>query len=197
MKIREWHTQLGWWVSGIFATGATWYFLSSKNYCVATISAILAGAFALMTVLLHKLRDGQGAPTLISSSEESFVYQPQGRFGKNILSGHTHEVTAGQSVSMQAHVPKEARLHVVLEGLPAVFLEDGNAGWSFSIAAVTNWDHGLYHATSNGGEQHFDAEPGNADMKITFSRAGKFTVRCFERGAADPASNRTINVNAA
>lgn len=197
MKVRDWHTQLGWWISGIFATGATWYFLASKNYCIATVSAVLAGAFAVITILLHKLKDGQIDRVETSSPIESFNYPPQGRFGKNILSGHTHEVVAGRPMSMQAQVPKDARLHVVLTGLPAIYLEDSNAGWSFSIAGIMNWDHGRYQTTRSGGEQHFDAEAGNADMKITFSRAGKLTVCCFEREAADPTWTRVINVNAA
>ncbi len=98
---------------------------------------------------------------------------------------------------MQAHVPKGSHVHVVLSGLPAIYLEDGNAGWSFPIIGVQNWSNSTYQDTANGGEQHFDAVPGPAEMEISFSRPGKLVVKCFEHNAAEPTWTKIVSVNAA
>ena len=53
----EWAIQTCWWVSGIFATGALWYFLSTKDYSYAVGSGTLASAFALASIALQRRRD--------------------------------------------------------------------------------------------------------------------------------------------
>ena len=53
----DWVIQTCWWVSGIFATGALWYFLSIKDYSYASGSGALALAFALAAVALHIRKD--------------------------------------------------------------------------------------------------------------------------------------------
>ncbi|WP_032904880.1 hypothetical protein M1D68_25430 [Pseudomonas sp. R4-84] len=55
--VPDWLIQITWWVSGIFATGALWYFISVKDYSFATGSAALAAFFALVAVLLHRRKD--------------------------------------------------------------------------------------------------------------------------------------------
>jgi len=40
--VPDWLIQLVWWFSGIFATGALWYFLSIKDYFYAAGSVVAA-----------------------------------------------------------------------------------------------------------------------------------------------------------
>ncbi len=54
---RDWQLQLAWFVAGVFATGALWYFISTKSNVLASASGILAILFALFAVWLHKARD--------------------------------------------------------------------------------------------------------------------------------------------
>jgi hypothetical protein len=49
--------QICWWTSGIFATGALWYFLSIKDYSFVVASGVLAFAFAMAAIALHRRRD--------------------------------------------------------------------------------------------------------------------------------------------
>lgn len=55
--VPEWLIQTSWWLSGIFATGALWYFLSIKNYSFAAGSGVAAVAFALLAVHLQRRKD--------------------------------------------------------------------------------------------------------------------------------------------
>ena len=58
--------QTCWWTSGVFATGALWYFLSIKDYPYAAGSGALAFAFALAAIALHRRKDQlaeQSVPT--------------------------------------------------------------------------------------------------------------------------------------
>jgi hypothetical protein len=49
--------QICWWISGIFATGALWYFLSIKDYSYAGGSGVLALTFAIAAIALHRRKD--------------------------------------------------------------------------------------------------------------------------------------------
>jgi len=55
--VPDWVIQTCWWTSGIFATGALWYFLSIKDYLYAAASGTLALAFALAAITLHRRND--------------------------------------------------------------------------------------------------------------------------------------------
>lgn len=55
--VPEWSIQTSWWVSGIFATGAIWYFLSLKQYGYAGLAGLGAIAFAFLAVSLHRKKD--------------------------------------------------------------------------------------------------------------------------------------------
>ena len=57
--VRDWWIQASWWASGIFATGAVWYFLSTKFYGLAWVAVIFAVLFAAMAILLHRIKDSQ------------------------------------------------------------------------------------------------------------------------------------------
>jgi hypothetical protein len=56
-RIPDWAIQSSWWVSGIFATGAAWYFLSKGDYLYTSLSIAGAVGFAVLAVSLHRRRD--------------------------------------------------------------------------------------------------------------------------------------------
>ena len=60
-SVPDWQIQTAWWVSGIFATGAAWYFLSTSNITLAVLSAVVALAFAAVAILLHRKKDALAA----------------------------------------------------------------------------------------------------------------------------------------
>jgi len=56
-KVPDWVIQTCWWISGIFATGSLWYFMSTKDYSYATGSGILALVFAFAAIVFHRRKD--------------------------------------------------------------------------------------------------------------------------------------------
>ena len=66
---KDWHLQLTWFIAGIFATGALWYFASTGEPLLASLSGLTAGLFALHAISLHRARD-QASET---KSQESLV----------------------------------------------------------------------------------------------------------------------------
>lgn len=81
-RIPDWPIQASWWASGIFATGAAWYFLSQGNYVYTGFSAGGAIAFAALAVFLHHRKDNwdrqhthevHGRPRVPAIYGESYV----------------------------------------------------------------------------------------------------------------------------
>lgn len=56
-QVPDWLVQLTWFIAGIFATGALWYFISVKNTSLAIGAAAAAVLFCFLAVYLHRLRD--------------------------------------------------------------------------------------------------------------------------------------------
>lgn len=56
-QVPDWLVQLTWFVAGIFATGALWYFISVKNTALVFAAASATALFCLLAVHLHRLRD--------------------------------------------------------------------------------------------------------------------------------------------
>lgn len=57
--VPDWLIQTCWWVSSIFATGAVWYFVSTREYCLAVAAGVSALAFAIIAIVLHRKKDTQ------------------------------------------------------------------------------------------------------------------------------------------
>jgi hypothetical protein len=55
--VPDWSIQAAWWASGIFATGAVWYFLSTREYPLAVAATIAAAALAGVAIILHRKKD--------------------------------------------------------------------------------------------------------------------------------------------
>jgi hypothetical protein len=59
--VPDWSIQIAWWLSGICATGAFWYFLSKNSLLYAVVSGLGAVMFAVGAVVLHRRKDSLGA----------------------------------------------------------------------------------------------------------------------------------------
>lgn len=76
----DWQIQTSWWLSGIFATGAVWYFLSIQSYMYSGVAALFALAFAVLAISLHRRNDSadeqnQPAPAFeITVCEEKITF---------------------------------------------------------------------------------------------------------------------------
>ena len=55
--IPAWLIQLTWFVAGVFATGAVWFFLSRNEVFASSLSAFGAVAITLIAIALHWLGD--------------------------------------------------------------------------------------------------------------------------------------------
>lgn len=81
--VPQWMVQLAWFASGIFATGAFWYFLSQRAYHVALWTGFAAIVLALAAVALHlhndlKLRqDSSSEPRSGTGIAQPSVAPPQ------------------------------------------------------------------------------------------------------------------------
>ena len=76
MHVRDWHIQSTWWLSGIFATGAVWYFLSQKSQWAAAACGVAAVLIACFAVWLHRRKDQQSdspSPTSQPETAETFA----------------------------------------------------------------------------------------------------------------------------
>ncbi|MHB8471343.1 MAG: hypothetical protein ACYDC8_00565 [Gammaproteobacteria bacterium] len=69
----DWAVQLSWSVSGIFATGAVWYFLSLNEYLNASLAAVGAAIFAVIAIILHRLKDKTASAKVDKSPAEEFA----------------------------------------------------------------------------------------------------------------------------
>lgn len=76
-RVPDWTIQTAWWVSGIFATGAVWYFLSVQSFRNAGLAAFGAIAFALLAVVLHRKKDAANedprSPTSADAASQEFA----------------------------------------------------------------------------------------------------------------------------
>ncbi|WP_143703879.1 MULTISPECIES: hypothetical protein [Luteimonas] len=70
-EIKDWQIQSAWWASGIFATGAVWYFLSRGDFFAAGVGAAAALCLAAVAIVLHVWKDRQAASTLAGLSDDT------------------------------------------------------------------------------------------------------------------------------
>jgi len=112
--VPDWAIQASWWCSGIFATGAVWYFLSVKSYggaIAATVGAIL---FAGLAIILHRKNDAYSERSVPS----------------------THEHTPAEEFARRyADVPSHIRFIKALPKLRAVVYENAQEGWDTGVTA--------------------------------------------------------------
>lgn len=80
-KAPDWLLQLVWFVAGIFATGALWYFISVKDTMLAVASAVAALVFAAIAIYLHRSRDHHEA---VSAAKENDARRLHGEITLNV-----------------------------------------------------------------------------------------------------------------
>ena len=57
--VRDWWIQTTWWASGIFASGAVWYFLSVGRIALTVFAGTGATALAAIAIYFHRTKDAQ------------------------------------------------------------------------------------------------------------------------------------------
>lgn len=55
--VPDWLSTSTWFVAGIFATGAFWYFLGKDDYVATALSAVGAVMFAIVSIVLQRIND--------------------------------------------------------------------------------------------------------------------------------------------
>lgn len=55
--VPDWLIQISWWASGIFSTGAVWYFLSTREYSLSVAAGVIAVILAIIAIVLHRKKD--------------------------------------------------------------------------------------------------------------------------------------------
>lgn len=55
--VPDWLIQVAWYGSGVFGTGAVWYFLSIKKYGCAGLSLLAAICIVVIAIALHRKKD--------------------------------------------------------------------------------------------------------------------------------------------
>ncbi|MDG4549291.1 MAG: hypothetical protein P9F19_08060 [Candidatus Contendobacter sp.] len=110
--VPDWVIQTCWWISGIFATGALWYFLSIKDYSYAAGSGVLALIFALAAVALHRRKDQLAEKSLPTEFKD--------------------EVPADY-IRRSLDEPTDLRLFQALPEIKAIAYRTAQAGWDTGI----------------------------------------------------------------
>jgi hypothetical protein len=183
-----------------------WGLISSNPWTFASFALLFFGlgwgaARLLYAERLELLKERSGGPKQpLNSQEESvkaFSYPTSGRYGRNLLSSATHEVRANDSFSLRADIPDSSRLHLILKGLPPIYVEDTSASWAYSVVGVVNWVSGDYRQDMDSAEQHFDAESGTAELKLYLHRAGNLTIEAYEGTDQRPTWSKVIQVRPA
>lgn len=82
IRVREWMAPSAWFVAGIFATGAFWYFLSTKNYYGTAGSAVGAILFACLAIYLHRSTDRASSQAPHREQLGRFLYEAQSLRGR-------------------------------------------------------------------------------------------------------------------
>ena len=109
-NVPNWAIQAAWWVSGIFATGSFWYFLSLKSYGPSALSAFGAIAFASIAIVLHRKQDKQ-------------------------LSAVQGQDPSNEFARRYTDQPSHIRFLEALPKLKAVVYENARGGWDTGVTA--------------------------------------------------------------
>lgn len=75
-SVPEWAIQLAWAISGIFATGAVWYFLSLKEYANAAWAGGGALVFVAIAIALHRAKDRANSESPAEEFTRRYTDQP-------------------------------------------------------------------------------------------------------------------------
>ena len=71
--VSEWLIQLIWFLAGIFATGAFWYFLSKNELISTLLSGIAAFAFAAIAAYLSRFNDRSSRFKIVRDEITKFI----------------------------------------------------------------------------------------------------------------------------
>lgn len=146
---------------------------------------------------IELLKARAGSPNQQSAEKSAiskFQYVANGRHGPNLLGATTHDAFVGQELSLRADIPDNEMLHVVLHGPPHAYLSDASGAWHYNVVGVTNWVISKYQDDTSSPVQHFNAEPGRAELQLIFARAGNVRVEVFEGDSSLVSWSKDIRV---
>ena len=112
--IPDWTIQAAWWVSGIFATGAVWYFLSTKNLGGVVFAVMGALLFAGVAILLHRKKDAGSGPAATTDAAQT---------------------SAEEFARRYTDQPSHIRFIRALPKLRSVVYENAQEGWDTGVTA--------------------------------------------------------------
>lgn len=171
-----------------------WAWLNLKPWAalgLAILSFSLGWMSAQVWRRISEAREGS-AGSAPSSTE--IIYPLAGSYGKNILANSVKDVYVNENVSLRAEIPPGTRLHIEFHG-PGRNGQLSTGAWGMRLP-YRNWISRDYDDT-NGARQNFDAEPGVAELQITFYRVGEVTITATEGVSSTPNWSKTIRVNPA
>lgn len=130
--VPEWTIQIAWWLSGICATGALWYFLSTKSLVPAYISGLGGITFAVAAVILHRLKDRLAAS---NTTDPGGVRTLTGDVNLENLDRTRIEVIYPKPFVARPNLVVESirgtiKIAIVEERPDGFVLKGGSAGWS-------------------------------------------------------------------
>ena len=82
--VPAWLPQVVWFLAGIFATGAVWFFLSRDEYLFAWLSVAAAVVLAVVAVQLHRLNDREARFRKIREKLAAFAEEAAVLVGRHI-----------------------------------------------------------------------------------------------------------------
>jgi len=132
-----------------------------------------------------------------------FIYPTSGEVGPNILGQEFVAVKQGHHVSMGAIVPTGSQLVIALsgstyqKGAADGTLLEASAAWHFhSMPPPLNWTPLEYVKGGNisTSTQSFEAEEGQAELDIYFTRTGVVAIAAYEHGSYVPTWTKTIDI---
>ena len=112
--VPDWTIEGSWWVSGIFATGGVWYFLSAKNVGGVVVAAVGALLFAGVAIVLHRRKDAASEPAAAAGAQDT----PAEEFARR----YTDQ-------------PSHIRFLKALPRLRSVVYENAQEGWDTGVTA--------------------------------------------------------------
>lgn len=182
-----------------------WALIGSNPWIFATVALLFFsmgwGAARLLyserLEILKAKAERHQPNSAVATGDIQFSYPVNGRHGRNLLSSATHEARINEQLSLRAEIPNQSRLHLVLKGLPPLYIDDTSGGWSYSVAGVANWVAHQYHQDMQNAEQHFDAESGVAELRLQLLRQGDLTIEAYEGTDQRPTWSKVIKVRPA
>lgn len=102
------------------------------------------------------------------------IFELQGHFGINILNPSVTSIEKDVEYSFLANIPDSSKLTVTL----SKHGDDKTPKWGMDAFAGKNWRHSIY----KNGEQEYDLDDTEGELKIIFQEIGSATLKIYFNG---------------